>query len=212
MVRKFELLAIRASRAQGKWLSSLDPKATTQIQFDDLETAEHTKCKPVSVTLAVNKKTREILGFQVSRMPAKGHLAGIARRKYGYRMDERHVGWDTLFSELKSYVSEQAHFESDESPHYPRYLKKHFKKATHVQFKGARGAVSGQGELKKLRFDPLFSLNHTCAMLRANINRLFRRTWCLSKTLNGLRSHLTLYVHFHNQVLLQRVGTIKGAS
>jgi len=73
----------------------------------------------------------------------------------------------------------------------------------HVRLRPARsrGSVSGQGELKKLRFDPLFSLNHTCAMLRANLNRLFRRTWCMSKTIQGLIDHLSLYVIYHNLVL-----------
>ena len=57
--------------------------------------------------------------------------------------------------------------------------------------------------MKKLVFDPLFSLNHSCAMLRANLNRLFRRTWCTSKTRQGLIDHLSLYVRFHNEVLTE---------
>ena len=63
--------------------------------------------------------------------------------------------------------------------------------------------MTGQGELKKLRFDPLFSLNHTCAMLRANINRLFRRTWCTTKKAACLKRHVAVYVRFHNTVLLK---------
>ena len=64
--------------------------------------------------------------------------------------------------------------------------------------------MTGQGELKKLRFDPLFALNHTCAMLRANINRLFRRTWCTTKKKECLEDHLAVYMDFHNRVLLAR--------
>ena len=67
---------------------------------------------------------------------------------------------------------------------------------------GGRGCVTGQGELKKLRFDPLFALNHTCAMLRANINRLFRRTWCTTKKKERLEQHLAVYMDFHNRILL----------
>ncbi|MBU6155196.1 MAG: hypothetical protein KGP28_12905, partial [Bdellovibrionales bacterium] len=48
---------------------------------------------------------------------------------------------------------------------------------------------------------PIFSLNHTCAMLRANLNRLFRRTWCTTKTIQGLIDHLSIYVAFHNRRL-----------
>jgi hypothetical protein len=63
--------------------------------------------------------------------------------------------------------------------------------------------VVGQGELKKVGRDPLFSLNHTCAMLRANLNRLFRRTWCTTKRIDRLEAHLWIYVRFHNEVLLK---------
>ncbi|MGZ3695401.1 MAG: hypothetical protein ACXWQO_14890, partial [Bdellovibrionota bacterium] len=59
------------------------------VEFDDLETFEHSKCKPLSVTLAVQSQTRRILGFEVSSMPAKGRLAKKARIRYGYRRDNR---------------------------------------------------------------------------------------------------------------------------
>jgi hypothetical protein len=92
--------------------------------------------------------------------------------------------------------------ESDENPHYPKFVKRHLPHARHTRYPGARGAVTGQGELKKIKFDPLFSLNHTCAMLRANLNRLFRRTWCTTKNPQGLEDHISLYVRYHNEVLL----------
>lgn len=173
------------------------------VQFDDLETAEHSKCKPLSVTLAVHAKTREILDFQVKRMPAKGLLSKIALKKYGYRKDRRPEGWNQIFKNLKNLVHAHALFESDENPHYPKFLKRHFPEANHIQHPGARGAIIGQGELKKQKFDPLFSLNHTCAMLRANMNRLFRRTWNTTKKQEGLIEHLWLYVKFHNQDLIK---------
>ena len=134
-------------------------------------------------------------------MPAKGPLARIALKKYGPRKDQRAQGWDQFFRDLKPIVSQDAHWRSDENPHYPRHLKRHFPNATHERVKGQRGCIAGQGELKKIGFDPLFSLNHTCAMLRANLNRLARRTWCTTKTQAGLIDHLSLYVNFHNQVL-----------
>jgi transposase-like protein len=177
------------------------------VQFDDLETSEHTKCKPLSVSLAVDPETRKILKFKVSSMPAKGHLAHIAFRKYGKRTDERPKGWNELMSELKPYVQPEAEWTSDENPHYPAHLKRHHPRAKHIQVKGGRGAITGQGELKKLKFDPLFALNHTCAMLRANMNRLFRKTWSTTKTQRGLIDHLSLYVSYHNQVLTPPISS-----
>ena len=202
VVRKIRYLAARERLRHEAFLDSqFKNRPLLNVQFDDLETSEHTKCKPLSVTLAIEPASRKILKFQVSKMPAKGHLAEISRRKYGKREDERPKAWNQLMSELVPYVAPNCRWESDENPHYPQYLKKHHPHSTHTTVKGGRGSSTGQGELKKLRFDPLFSLNHTCAMLRANLNRLFRRTWCITKNKQGLIDHLTLYVAYHNHVL-----------
>lgn len=171
------------------------------VEFDDLETFEHTKCKPLSVTLAVESPSRRILGLEVSRMPAKGKLTKIALKKYGRRYDKRRWGREKLFSKLKPLVLETATFKSDQNPHYPQQLKAFFPHSAHETCKGQRGSIVGQGELKKIRFDPIFSLNHTCAMLRANMNRLFRRTWCTTKLPERLNLHLAMYAVFHNKSL-----------
>ena len=65
-------------------------------------TTEHTKLKPLSVSIAVDADRRFILEAQVSQIPTFGHLP---------------------------------------ETNYQRY-------------KGGRGCVVGQGELKKLKSDP----------------------------------------------------------
>lgn len=172
------------------------------VEFDDQETLEHTKCKPLSITLAVESKTRRILGFEISQFQAKGHLTRIALKKYGPRKDTRALGRKRLFETLKPLVLETATFKSDQNPHYVPDVKKYFPNARHEAFKGERGSVTGQGELKKIRFDPLFSLNHTCAMTRANMNRLFRRTWCTTKLPERLKDHFAIYAVYHNEMLI----------
>jgi hypothetical protein len=199
VVRKFLFLSRKAHFEFAK-SNLLRPKAHC-IEFDDLEAIEHTKFKPVSITLAVEFKSRRILGLEVSQMPAKGLLARKAREKYGYRADERAGGRDRLFRSLKKLVTEDVQIKSDSNPHYPPDVKRHFPKAEHKVFLGKRGSIGGQGELKKIKFDPLFSLNHTCAKLRADINRLFRRTWCTTKRRDRLYAHLVLYANYHNQHL-----------
>jgi hypothetical protein len=175
------------------------PKARV-IEFDDLETFEHTKCKPLSVTLAVQSRTRRILGLEVSSMPAKGLLVKKAQ-KYGFRRDERAQGRQKLFLGLQDLVREDAVIKSDSNPHYAPDVAKYFPQARHRQYLGKRGSLGGQGELKKTRFDPLFSLNHTCGMLRANVSRLVRRTWCTTKRPDRLRAHLMIYADYHNEHL-----------
>jgi transposase-like protein len=182
----------------------------SEFQFDDLETFEHTKLKPLSVTMAVEKSTRRILGFEVSSMPAKGLLSKLSYKKYGRRPDLRGEGRRKLFMHLKEKVMSNAFIESDSNPHYPKDVRAFFPHATHKTTIGGRSAVVGQGELKKLKFDPLFSLNHTYAMVRANVNRCFRKTWCTTKVPARLRDHLELYVHFHNHSLLPQAEMPKA--
>ena len=201
VVEKFRFLAKEAMLSHERFLNDLSRTPLDFIQFDDLITSEHTKCKPVSVSLAVDAKTRMILGFQVSEIPARHPLVEISLKKYGPRKNERPEGLDRLFQGLKGVVSPQATFLSDSDYEYPEPVMKHFPEATHLQVKARKGAIAGFGELKKIGFDPLFSLNHTCAMLRANMNRLARRTWCTTKTRLGLIQHLALYVQYHNEHL-----------
>ena len=201
VARKLKFLAAEARAGMEEDLAPFEEQPVANVQFDDLETSIHTKCKPASVSLAVEPKSRKILGFQVAQMPAKGRLTKIAVKKYGPRPDHRPRSWVELMHGLTRYAKPDASFLSDENPHYPKYLNHFFPNAIHETTPGGRGSIAGQGELKKLKFDPLFALNHTCAMLRANINRLIRKTWCTSKTIQGLIDHLSIYVRYHNRVL-----------
>lgn len=194
-------LAEQSRLRHAKLLLALRRNRIKEVVFDEMETFEHSKMKPVSIALAVTSK-RWILSTEVAQMPAKGLLAERSRKKYGYRKDDRPRALRNLFQTLRAVTEPNAHFKSDQNPSYPYYLFKTFPEAMHETTKGGRSAIVGQGELKKLLWDPIFSLNHTAAMLRANMNRLFRKTWCTTKTLQGLRDHLALYTTYHNEKLL----------
>jgi hypothetical protein len=176
----------------------------SEVQFDDLETFEHTKCKPLSVTLVVEKGTRRILDFEISQMAAKGRLAKLALKKYGVRPDHRTSARRKLLKRVTPLICPTALIESDQNPYYPKDVKHFFPHARHVSHLGQRGSTTGQGELKKVRFDPLFSLNHTCAMLRDNIKRLGRKAWCTTKKPEALRASIAIYALFHNTLLIDQ--------
>lgn len=204
-VRKFLYLSHKARLENKRRLRKLHH--ITQVQFDDMESFEHTKLKPLSITIVVVKDYRFILGARVSRIPAKGLLAKRSRKKYGPREDGRKVQRDQLLAELKTkaVISPGAIFETDEHPHYARSIREGFPDSVHLQYKGRRGCVVGQGELKAGGFDPLFSLNHTCAMLRAKISRLVRRTWVTTKLPENLQRHIEIYINHHNKRLIPQI-------
>lgn len=179
------------------------------FQFDDLETFVHTKLKPLSVVLAVEKRSRHMLGFEVAQMPAKGLLAEKSVKKYGKRMDQRAEARDRLFCRIQNQILPGALIESDDNPHYPASVKAYFPSCIHKTYLGGRSAVTAQGELKKVIQDPLFSLNHTCAMNRYSISRLIRKTWCTTKRIFALADHLEIYMYFHNRYLIKRTAPQK---
>lgn len=203
VVRKLHFLAFHARLEMSR--RNLDADKAKSMEFDDLETFEHSKCKPLSVTLAVESKTRRILGLRVSSMRAKGLLSHKAAR-YGFRADTRAKARRSLFLEIGPLIAEGAVIKSDSNPNYPKHVRKYFPGCQYRQYLGKRGSLGGQGELKKVKFDPLFSLNHTCAKLRADINRLVRRTWCTTKKAEALEAHLYLYANFHNNYFLSKFG------
>lgn len=200
--RKLIYLAKYSREMQQEFLLKIKSDKTLHLQFDDLITTEHTKLKPLSITLAVDAKRRFILGTVVSQIPAFGHLSALSKRKYGKRLSTHKDGLYRLLEQVAPFVEPDAKIESDEHHLYYQAVQRFFPRANYYQFKGGRGAIVGQGELKKLRRDPLFILNHTCAMLRANINRLIRKTWCTTKRPKFLQDHLDIYVAFHNHILL----------
>jgi len=202
VIRKFRYMARQASIEHEARSQCLDGKPLVSIQFDDLITSIHTKCKPVSVSLAIDADTRRILAIQVSDIPARHPLSEMSQAKYGPRKDGRPLALKRLFRELSPLVQPNAVFRSDCDPEYPKWVRVYFPHSTHERILSRRGRSGGFGELKRIGFDPLFSLNHTCAMLRANLNRLARRTWCTSKTKIGLLLHLELYRQFHNSRLI----------
>lgn len=205
VARKQNFLSIQCLNRQRKYLRNKYKKSLLEVQFDEMESFEHSKMKPLSIALAVCAQTREILDLQVRVMPAKGRLAKKSRAKYGKRADDRADGMKELFANIDEYVAEKAIFTSDKNPKYPRWLRRHSKDWLHKTVKGQRGCIVGQGELKKTRFDPIFSLNHTCAMIRANVSRLIRKTWVTTKKMHCLQEHLYIYMDNHNQKIAENL-------
>ena len=113
-------------------------RSVDHIQFDELQTIEHTKCKPLSVAMAVSKNERKILGFKVLSMPATGHLAKISRKKYGSRPDHRKAGLTDLLNDLSRFLSPTITVSSDECSFYNGVVMQVFPKAIVNQYTGKR--------------------------------------------------------------------------
>lgn len=175
------------------------------IQIDEMESIEHTKLKPLTIPLCVSARF-EIVGITVGKIPAKGHLSEISLKKYGPRPNERELALKKLFEEIKAKLAtEPKTIITDGSPLYGKYIKEFFPNAEH------RVILSRAHKEKRREFiflkqnkgiyDEMFALNQRCAKLRSDIKRLTRRSWCTTKRVENLYSHLKLYQGFNNQIL-----------
>ena len=189
VARKFAWLAGRARHAHAAALTG-GRIQTSYVQCDEMETFEHSKLKPLSITLAVRAKTGEIIGAQAATMNCHGHMAALSQRVYGWRYDNRHIACRDVLTSIKAVAKPRITIATDGKSTYPSLIHGALPHAVHrshvsrVKVRGAR--------------DPLFRLNHTCAKLRADVSRLARRTWSASKCLRGLLDHLDLYIAFNN--------------
>lgn len=193
---KLEVFAKFARRHQKDFLGKMPP--VSNVVFDDMETFEHSKCKPVSIAIAVEEGTRYLIAAAAAPMPAKGRLTHIARKRYGIRRDKRHWALGKVLKTVAEVRAVDLLLKSDKCPRYPKVVRRWLPNARHEVHLSRRACVVGQGELKAGGFDPLFSLNHTCAMFRDNIKRLSRRTWCTTKRVDRLQCFLDLYICYHN--------------
>jgi len=203
--RKIEYLAKKARFSQQKLHQEIHEEKANEVQFDDLITSVHTKLKPLAISVVINPKDRIILGAVVSEIPAFGKIAKISRRKYGRRKNMHTKNLDLLLERLRNVIAHNAIFKTDEHKRYPELIQKHYPRSRHFTYKGERASVAGLGELKVKSFDPLFNINQILATFRANINRLFRRTWNTTKKEQHLQDHVDIFIDYFNEVLRMNV-------
>ena len=174
-----------------------------EIQFDDLITSHHTKLKPLTMPIAVEASSRMILAGDVAQIPAFGRLAKNSVRKYGKRRCHHQLALNSIFEKIKVFSPQL--IRSDEHHRYRPTVQRFFPNTKYKQHKSVPARVAGQGEMKKGGYDPIFTINQTLAMLRDNINRLFRRTWNTTKKIDRLKDHLDVYIWYHNTKIAKEI-------
>lgn len=191
------------------WLSSLAKSKHLntsfdfkELQFDEMESIEHTKLKPLTIAMAVSDDY-QILGVRVGKIPAKGHLAKISVKKYGHRSNESELVVKELLENIRSNIrNKEFVLKSDSKSSYLKIAKDIFpeqRHAVHVaQENKEKRRELKYTNLEKRIFDPIFALNQRFAKLRDHIKRLTRRSWCTSKKIENLERHIYLYIAVNN--------------
>lgn len=173
--------------------------SATILFVDEMETIEHTKCKPLDIVIMVNQDM-EILEANVAKMPAKGHLANFSVKKYGKRVDERENILKESFEKIRArLVAPPIKVLTDAKSSYRTFVQDYFSGATHeIHNRSQKEKDRHRNRLHeyegKRAYDPMFCLNQRCAKLRSDIKRLARRSWCTTKKPDNLQMHLDIYL------------------
>jgi hypothetical protein len=191
VVRKLKFLAERARCAHQEALKT-GKFHTTYVQFDEMETYEESKLKPLSIALAVRGKNGQVLSAKVATMNCHGKMAATSVQKYQRRQDTREQAALAAMADVSVVSKPAITVATDQKKSYPNIIKKALPHAVHVAHPSRRLPANSKQK------DPLFWLNVTCAKLRADLARLSRRTWSASKKPACLQDALDLYVAFSN--------------
>lgn len=189
VARKLVFIAAEARKYHEKVVSEGRLK-TSYAQFDEMETFEHTKLKPLSIAFAVRVKTGEIIEAKVAEMNCHGRNAELSQQIYGLRQDTRDAAREDVFKMLAKCQKASLSIVSDAKADYPNIAKKFVPEAKFVQVP-SRIAKSGGA-------DKMFTLNYTAAKIRNDLSRMARRTWVTTKAQWALQAHLDLYIAYNN--------------
>ena len=200
VARKVVFLADQARARAARWIA--ERGRFEHVQFDELISFEHTRLKPLSIAVMSSVGDRVIVGIGVAQIPASGTIAQRSREKYGLRRDMSGSMRRSVLRTCAPHLSSRVQVDTDEHRRYHKEISQILPGASHKQYPSIRGSLTGLGELKRTGHDPLFTINHTLAMLRDNIKRLARRTWCTTKKRRSLENLLAIYIHYHNTTLI----------
>jgi hypothetical protein len=199
VVRKFLFLAECAQARHEEWLEKTLP-TLTHTQFDEMESFEHTRLKPLSIPLLVNGENGNILNLEVASLGYKGRFAALALKKYGPREDHSEKAALRVLETLNK-CPNPIEIRTDLKTSYPRLITEAVAdKATHVPVKADRLSLAQRLFHKGRRNgnDPLFMLNFTAAKIRHDLSRMARKVWTTTKKMDRLYAHLFLFIAYHN--------------
>ena len=123
--------------------NSLNYRSVDHIQFDEFQTIEHTKCKPLSVAMAVSKNERKIFG--VLSLIHASHRAfdhDFTQLYCGFRTYHRKTGLTDLFNDLTRFLSTNITISSDECSFYNVVVRQYFPRAIVNQHTGKKSSMA----------------------------------------------------------------------
>jgi hypothetical protein len=161
---------------------------TSYVHFDEMQSFEHARPCALTIALAVRHKTGAILSAKVGAIPANGPLAAIGAAKYGWTANQSPAVCAAALAEVAIAARIDVSVACDKATTYPNLIVAAMPLANVM---AAAAAPSGA-------YERMFKLNHACAMIRAKVAVMARRTWTTTKRMAKLQDKLDIYIAVHN--------------
>lgn len=190
-----------SKNAEVEHLKRIKSKAfdVSEVQFDEMLSFEHTRLKPLSIALVVEKLGYKVIDVEVAQSHYQGRLSSIALMKYGAREDRSHEGREKVLKTLNSLVREKCHITTDSKPQYRLQIKEQVPLATLKQVKNRGNRLNRLLKAKRSNTqDSMFELNLIAARIRHDLSRMARKVWVTTKRAECLQRHLMLFVAYQN--------------
>lgn len=172
-----------------------------RFNFDEMETFQHTRLKPISVSIAVDATNGNIIEALACQMSGKGHTAALSKKIYGFRRDDRPKTRVEALASVSHCVLPKSVIITDGMLSYILAIRTELPTVKHKIIKSrANNQTQTVGGL-----DEMFWLNLTCAKIRHNLSRFTRRSWITTKRIQMLQAHLDMYICFNNKYPIEDI-------
>lgn len=195
IARKFWFLSLRAAEIHAIELTKL---RCEEIQFDEMESFEHTRLKPLNIPTAVSGDGKKIIHLGVGQMGYRGRLAHLAFKKYGPRTDTSRFSRETALKVIENV--RPSVIVTDSKSQYQTEIASLLKGVHHLKVNNRKNKhlhVANPLRRKNVE-DRMFWLNHIAARIRHDVSRMKRKVWTTTKEKSFLQAHLNLYIAYHN--------------
>ena len=157
---------------------------TSYVQFDQLETYEHSKKKPVGIQISIRPKTNEIISAKVGYIPVRAlSISKEYSKNWNVKARKSKHTLAMILETKKALNKNGATITCDKERSQVNLLKDF----CHEDF---ITLAPSSAENKKI--DRIFR------RIRNDVSRLNRRTICTTKDITQLQNHLDLYTEYHN--------------
>lgn len=195
VARKFLYLA-KFARDAHRYRLDNDHFKTDLVQFDEMESYEHTLAKPVSIAVAVDARSGHIISLDAATIKSHGKLIGLSKEKYGHREDTRDAAREDSFIAINKTYTPGQKIITDKNTAYPAFVERLVPYARLEQVYSA--SRNGERKGRRNTEDDLWRVNHICAKIRHDMARLGRKTWVTTKRMWALQAQLELYIAYNN--------------